>query len=257
MNFNRTSNRIQTLVRKLKQRKHRVKENLFTAEGERCVEQILNNGFITIEEVIISDDFVLSGQLKQYSVKYSVLPHDEFETLVDTDNPQGVLALCHLPEKRIVEDILDKPGLIIALDAIQDPGNLGTIIRTAAWFDVAAILTGIGTADAWQPKVVRSTAGATGSITLIRGELENLFQKLEKAGWNVLLLDGGESSASVRKIQKYDKTILVIGNEANGINPDLLTSGRDKVRIDGNSQTVESLNAAIAAGIAMYHLQGL
>jgi RNA methyltransferase, TrmH family len=257
MIFNRTSNRIQTLVRKLKQRKHRVKENLFTAEGERCVEQILKNGYITIEEVIISDDFKLPGHLKQYSVKVSALPSDEFETLVDTDNPQGVLALCRLPEKGSLKDIVDKPGLIIALDALQDPGNLGTIIRTSAWFEVTAILTGIGTADAWHPKVVRSTAGATGSIPLIRGELDKLFQKLEKAGWNVLLMDGGESSVSVRKIQKYDKTILVIGNEANGINPGLFTPGRDKVKIAGNSQAVESLNAAIAAGIAMYHLQGL
>jgi RNA methyltransferase, TrmH family len=257
MKFNRTSNRIQTLVRKLKRRKYRVKENLFIAEGERCVEQILKNGFITIEEVIISDNFKLSGQLIDFNVEISALPPDEFDALVDTDNPQGVLALCHLPEKGSVNDIVDKAGLIIALDTLQDPGNLGTIIRTAAWFDVTAILTGIGTADAWHPKVVRSTAGATGSIPLIRGDLEKLFQKLEKAGWNVFLLDGGENSANVRKIHKCDKTVLVIGNEANGINPDLLTSGRDKVRIDGNSQTVESLNAAIAAGIAMYHLQGL
>jgi RNA methyltransferase, TrmH family len=257
MKFNKTSNRIQTLVRKLTIRKHRERESLFLAEGERCVVQILERGLITIEEVIIADNYTPSDEIQNSGINISVLSSDEFKSISNTETPQGIIALCRMPDMFSIHDLPEMKGLLIALDALQDPGNLGTIIRTAAWFGASGILAGKGTADPWHPKVVRSTAGATGSIPLISGTLEKFFHELEHSGWEILLLDSGENSVSLHEARTAEKTVLVVGNEANGIDPKLLASGRKKIRIDGNPAAVESLNAAIAAGIAMYHLQGL
>jgi len=243
--------------RKLQQKKYREQYGLFVAEGERCVRQILNNGMIDVESVILNEEFegnLLKEAASNKTVVYT-LPEKDIEELADTENPQGVIAICRIPEGRPFLKAVDLKDNIVATDAVQDPGNLGTIIRTAAWFGVAGLLCGRGTADPWNPKVVRSTAGATGSIPVWSGDLENLFKPLEKNGWRILMLDGGKGSVAIHEITSPNQIVLVVGNEANGIRKDLLGSGRKKVRIDGKSTAVESLNAAIALGIALYRLQ--
>lgn len=137
-------------------------------------------------------------------------------------------------------------------DAIQDPGNLGTIIRTAAWFGVSGIVFGEGCVDPFHPKVVRSTAGATGTVSFLKGNLEPLFRDLESSGWHVYLLDGSARAREIRTVRPGKKSILIAGNEANGIRPELFCSNRSPVRIGGDSATVESLNAAVALGISLF-----
>jgi len=242
---------------KLQHKKYREQYGLFIAEGERCVGQILNNGIIDVECVILnekSEETHLKGAVSDKTVVYT-LPEKDLEELADTENPQGVIAICRIPKGRPDLKAAHLKDMIIATDAVQDPGNLGTIIRTAAWFGVAGLLCGRGTADPWNPKVVRSTAGATGAVPLWSGDLEHLFKQLEKNGWRILMLDGGKGSVPIHEITSRNQTVLVVGNEANGIRMDLLESGRKKVRIDGKSTAVESLNAAIALGIALYGLQ--
>lgn len=242
--------------RKLQQKKYREEYGLFIAEGARCAGQILDNALIDVECVILSetlDDTSLAGKITNSTEAYS-LPEKDFNELADTENPQGVIAVCHIPQSRPFQDLTGLQGMIVAADAVRDPGNLGTIIRTASWFGTAGLLCGSGTVDPWHPKVVRSTAGATGAVPVWSGNLEKLLQLLEEKGWRILLLDGGEGSVPISEFTSHKKNVLVVGNEANGIQPALLASGREKIRIEGNSTAVESLNAAIALGIGLYAL---
>ncbi len=227
------------------------------AEGERCVEQILQNGIVFVEELVVEEGYDPSRIILGAGCPISRLGKPDFEELSDTDNPQGVMAICRIPDEIPPEKLAARSGVIVATDAIQDPGNLGTMIRTAAWFGAVGLMYGTGTVDPWHPKVVRSTAGATGTIPWLSDDLEGLFMQLEADGWRVLMLDGGEGSVPLPDVSKQQKTVLVVGNEANGINPELMTSTRQRVKIEGTAGTVESLNAAIALGIAMYEMRRL
>lgn len=245
------SNNQVKLWRKLQRTKYRKKEGLFIAEGERCVEQIVTNGFVDVEAVVVEDGYQPGFQVGD-SV-FEVGPSD-FETLSDTDSPQGVLAVCKIPEESTSDQMQTDSGVLVALDAVQDPGNVGTIIRTTAWFGAAGILFGDGTADPFHPKVVRSTAGATGSLPYLKGDLAKLLDQFEKTGWQSYLMDGGDVAVSIKTEKPANRSILVIGNEGNGISQKLFADHRKRVRIPGDDLSVESLNAAIALGIGIYEI---
>ncbi|HCD53486.1 MAG TPA: hypothetical protein DEQ34_13640 [Balneolaceae bacterium] len=242
-----------TLLRKLKMRKHRKKESLFIAEGERTVEQILTNGHIEVEYIFMEGDADLFPGLHTNCFS---LTKEQMEEASDTDSPQGVLAVCKIPDEATIQTLQEKSGIILAMDAIQDPGNLGTIYRTAAWFGVKAIILGTGTVDLYNSKVVRSTAGATGSVPILTGDLNTILNTFEQSDWKVYLLDGNPGAVSMTKQNFGAKAILVTGNEANGITDSLIQSHRSRMLIDApeHSNPVESLNAAIATGIALHHV---
>lgn len=251
------SNREITLLRKLKQRKHRQKERLFIVEGERAVEQVLQNGFTEVRDVFISVD---SGQEKTVQTEGAKrLSQELFEELSDTESPQGILAVCKIPEELKLETWYGKQGLLVAFDRIQDPGNLGTMLRTGAWFGAAGLLIGRGTVDMFNPKVVRSTAGAVGSLPQTAGKLTEMLTRLESRGWQTLLLDGNPGAESLQSVQPAKKSIVVVGNEAAGIDPELITPHRKRVMIPpgGADSGVESLNASVALSIALYHCRAL
>ncbi|WP_340105366.1 TrmH family RNA methyltransferase [Rhodohalobacter sp. 8-1] len=252
MQIRPASNNQLKLWRKLQQTKYRKKEGLFLAEGERCVEQIVENGFLKVESIILEKGYRAGFDFE--AAAYEV-ERTEFESLSDTDTPQGILAICKVPEE--ARGLHQKEsGLMVAFDAVQDPGNVGTIIRTAAWFGAAGLLIGNGTADPFHPKVVRSTAGATGALDYAKGDLAELLGEFENVDWQVYLMDGGDDSINLQSIKPEKKSILVIGNEGNGISDHLFLSQRTKVGIPGHSSAVESLNAAIATGIGLYHMTG-
>ncbi|MDZ7718355.1 MAG: RNA methyltransferase [Balneolaceae bacterium] len=252
MNIQSASNNQLKSWKKLQMGKYRKKTGLFLAEGVRCVEQILDNEKVEVQELIIENGW----NPNQLSVKTDLpifeLETSDFETVSDTDNPQGIVAVCKIPQESSVENLSQKSGVILATDAIQDPGNLGTIIRTACWFDVAGILIGTGTVDPFHPKVVRSTAGATGVLPYTSGKLNDLLSALEKENWTTFLLDAGEVSNNLDERPKSQKSILVVGNEGNGISNELFQNGRHRIKIDGNPNQVESLNAAVACSISLY-----
>ncbi|MGN8224915.1 TrmH family RNA methyltransferase [Gracilimonas sp. BCB1] len=249
----KASNNEIKLLRKLARKKYREKEQRFVVEGERAVEQVVENGLVEVETVFVSNGIAVSNQLSSISV---AIEEDVLAEVADTDNPQGILAVCRMPGEVGIDELKNGEGVIVATDAIQDPGNMGTILRTAAWFGAKALIAGRGSVDVYHPKVVRSTAGATGSIPVLSGELEEIFTELEATGWQFVLLDGGAESVSLRSVQPAKKTIIVVGNEGNGISENLLNSDRQKVRIDSapGQDKVESLNAAIAVSIALWGL---
>jgi RNA methyltransferase, TrmH family len=238
--------------KKLSMTKHRKKSGLFMAEGIRCVEQILENELLDVVE-IVTDDSINLSQFKRISdidtYKVSI---SEMASIADTETPQGVIAICRIPAEPDFEELIQSGSLIVALDALQDPGNMGTVIRTAAWFGAGAIIIGEGSVDPYHPKVVRSTAGATAVVPIVRADLETALNKLEEHQWITYLLDASNGSESISETDYVPKTVLVLGNEANGISPSLVNPHRKKIKIEGNADKVESLNASIAIGIVMY-----
>lgn len=256
------SNNKLTLLRKLNQKKHRENEQLFLIEGSRAVQQVIANGTVQVKELYFDES---QGHWQQEAWRGIGENHPavlingaHFREVSDTDNPQGVLALCTMPQEAGLEDLAEQSGVVIATDRIQDPGNLGTIIRTAAWFGAKGILSGKGTVDLFHPKVVRSTAGATGSVPHRNVELNDVLPEFERKGWKILILDGGGEACNIREVNPPGKTILIVGNEANGVDKNLFAEERKSVRISScvDEAGVESLNAAIAAGIALYALTG-
>lgn len=254
------SNRQLTLLRKLNRKKYREQEQQFLIEGSRAVEQVIHNGEAAVCGLFFDESqrYWEQEYWMQVCKEFPsvIMSEGHFKEVSDTDNPQGVLALCNMPKEAEIGELAAQSGIILATDRIQDPGNLGTMIRTAAWFGVKGLLSGKGTVDLFHPKVVRSTAGATGSLSYRNTELAGVLPEFEDAGWEVFILEGGESSQDIRQVDSSGKTILLVGNEANGVAPDLFTGLRKRVGIPflSDREYVESLNAAIATGIALFAL---
>lgn len=254
------SNRQKTLLRKLNRKKYRYKECLFLLEGARAVQQVIANEKVQIRALFFDESQRYWEQpdwekmFDQFEV--ASLSKELFTEVSDTDTPQGVLALCEMPSEATAEELAEKSGLIVALDGLQDPGNLGTIVRTAGWFGISGIISGKGTVDLFHPKVVRSTAGATGTIPFVNGELSEVFDTLEQHNWQVFLLDAGAESNALHELSSIKKGVIVVGNEGHGICDELITAKRSSLRIPSPvaQRNVESLNAAIAASIALYGL---
>ena len=239
------------LLRKLCQRKYREQEQLFLVEGKRAVEQILENNAVEVVSVFVNTEIPVLSSSK---ASVFLLSPALFKKLSRTENPQGVLAICKMPKPVNMESFASSNGVLVATDAIQDPGNLGTIIRTASWFGVQGIFYGTGTVDPFNPKVIRSTAGATGILPSISGNLATLLTDLEVQGWQSFLLDGNAGATPISEVSFPEKKILVVGNETNGITNKLITPGRKRMLLPSKSGTkaVESLNAAIALSIALW-----
>jgi TrmH family RNA methyltransferase len=257
------SNRQITLLRKLNRKKYREQEHLFLLEGARAVRQLADNGTVSIATLFFdeSQGYQEEKEWKERAEKAegAVLDQKLFAEVSDTDNPQGVLALCNMPAESSTKTMSGKAGVIVAFDAVQDPGNVGTIIRTASWFGATGLLSGKGTVDLFHPKVVRSTAGATGTIAYQNGELSELLPAFEEQGWKIHLLNKSDQSVPLNLLRDIpSKVILVVGNEGHGIDKKLMAENRPQAEIPSASAhpPVESLNAAMATSIALYHFTG-
>lgn len=255
------SNRQLTLLRKLQRKKYRQQEQLFIVEGERAVEQVLENGKVKVKHLFFDEAQRLweadnwRGTIQEFSA--TMVGEKDYHEITDTQTPQGLLALCVIPGEISLDKCARSEGIIVATDRIRDPGNLGTIVRTAAWFGINGLLLGKGTVDLFHPKVVRSTAGATGTVPFRNSDLHAELEKLEHKEWEIMLLDAGMNARSLKKIKPARKRVVVIGNEANGIDKKLFKPDRIIAKIESGSSTpVESLNASIALSIALYTLAG-
>jgi len=262
MSINSASNRQLTLLRKLNRKKYRQKEQLFLLEGARAVQQVVDTASISIKALFFDEEqqyYLKNGwqEITRHIDSYT-LTAGIFAEVSDTDTPQGILAMCYMPPEITVEDLAEKKGIIVAFDGVQDPGNLGTIIRTATWFEAVGLISGRGTVDLFHPKVVRGTAGATGTIPHLNGNLSEILPDLEKSGWQVLLLDAGTDSIPLPEVNPTEQSLIVVGNEAHGVDPDLMAEPRKKVRIPSPQKKpkVESLNAGVAASIALFDITG-
>ena len=220
----------QKLIRSLEQKKYRQREGLFVAEGPKVVGDLVEAG---VEQVMLfKEPEVTAEELR----KVSFLQH-----------PQGVLGVFKIPA--IPQPTMNKKKLMLALDGVQDPGNLGTIIRIADWFGISEVVCSIDTADCWAPKVVQATMGNIARVHIIYKDLCELLDEADKQGVNVYgtLLDG----RNIYEEELSEGGIIVMGNEGNGISLPLRERIKRKLFIPDFHQgrTADSLNVAIATAI--------
>ena len=181
-------------------------------------------------------------------IDYIQVPSNIFKLISEVEKPQGVLAIIEKENQK--EDIDYSQDIILALDDLQDPGNLGTIIRTADSVGLKQILISKGTTDPYNPKVIRSTMGAIFRVKII--ECENLGQTLkniQKNNYQIVVTDLN-TDKSIYDI-KMQKKVIVIGNEANGVSKEIKEQSDIKAIIPMFGKT-ESLNASIATGVILY-----
>ncbi|SDR67465.1 RNA methyltransferase, TrmH family [Polaribacter sp. KT25b] len=233
-----SKNQLKTIT-SLSQKKYRQKYKLFIAEGVKVVNELLNSSF-KIDTLFATDDFktdISSDKIIRISDK-------ELQKISNLKTPNKVLGLFMIPD----EKPLQKNGLSIALDAINDPGNLGTIIRLCDWFGVTQLLCSRETVDCYNQKVVQASMG---SLTRISIKYVDLKMYLIETKLPIFIADmDGEN---VYKSTLPKEAILVMGNEANGVSDELKTLIKNKISIPrfGETQETESLNVATATAILL------
>ncbi len=246
-------NEIVKSVKKLKEKKYRDLENAYIVEGIKMVREAIEEKAL-IRQIIICDDCEKSDSIPK-ELMYEIAKYDctyvtskVFKYISEVQTPQGVLAVIEKNNGDL--DINYNEDIIVALDDIQDPGNLGTILRTVDSVGLTQILVSKGTADCYNPKVVRSSMGAIYRVKVIECEdLLETLKEIKKNKFKILVTSLGDSKNIYD--MKYNKKVLVIGNEANGVEERIMNIADEKIKIPMLGRT-ESLNAAVATGIVLY-----
>ena len=233
-------------VRQLEQKKFRRREGLFVAEGTKVVGDLLAH--YQPQAVFASSEWLAVHQLNHGNIQE--VTAEELSRISFQQHPQQVLALFPIPSQATVDPshFTNHTSLSLALDGIQDPGNLGTIIRIADWFGITDIFCSEDTADAWNPKVVQATMGSIARVNILYMNLSALIDTLPQ-DFPVYgtLLDG--ENIYTQQLSPYG--IIVMGNEGNGISPEIRAKVNHRLLIPSYRQddTAESLNVAIATAV--------
>ena len=246
-----------TLARDLGRRNARDREHLFVAEGLRTVEELVRSP-LRIRGVLVAPQLADSPRgaallaSLEGRAEVAAVTDREFASAAGTESPQGVLAIGEIPRFGLERLELRADARILILDALQDPGNVGTILRTAAALGVMATVSLPGTVDLWNAKVVRSAMGAQFHHPAFRTTWEELDPFLSAASVAVWGADG--AGAPPNAAPAPSRLALVLGNEGSGLRPE---ARRRCTRLVGLpvTQAVESLNVAVAAGILIYALR--
>lgn len=246
----------------LSKKNERVKKwkKLHTKKGRTQTHSYLIEGFHLVSEAVQHrekiKEFLVSEQISEndYAAypeeKVVIISREIAEYLSDTETPQGIFAILEKKEMSIPETF-EQP--LLFLDNVQDPGNVGTMIRTADAAGFGAVVLGKGTVDLYNSKVLRSTQGSHFHFPVYDGDLAEWFEKLQHKGVPVYGTELNEEAVAYREIEAPDVFALVMGNEGNGMNKELLKQTTKNLYIPITGQA-ESLNVAVAAGILMFSL---
>ena len=242
-------------IRKLKDKKYRDENNEYIIEGIKLIEEAVKEN-AEIKKVIVCDDttrtYEIPTNVMLEIAKYECVYVTEkiFNMITQVTNPQGIMAIV---KKNVTNSEIDySQDIIVVLDGVQDPGNLGTILRTVDSVGLSQIIVSKETADAFNPKVVRSTMGAIFRVKVIECEdLKKVLKEMKKRKIKVYATDL-QTDKSIYDVD-YQKSAIIIGNEANGVSRDILELADEKIKIPMIGKT-ESLNAAVATGIILYEV---
>ncbi len=234
-------------INSLRIKKFRNQERTFIAEGEKLVDELVNS---TLEVSAIYHTSSFTPLVYKKEVEAYQISDDEMKKISGLSNPSPVLSLVRIPELNL-KNIDFKNSLTLALDDIQDPGNLGTIIRLADWFGIDSIICSNETVDAFSPKVIQSCMGAISRVNVIYNNLEDILKDLR---YNHKLPVYGTfmQGDDIYSIDLEPKGVIVMGNEGNGISPKIERILSQKIHIPSfanNRTAVESLNVAMATAI--------
>ena len=240
-------------IKKLKDKKYRDINKEFIIEGIKLIKEAIEEK-ADIKQIVICDNCqntdVIPKELMYEIAKYECVYVTEniFKTISDVNTPQGILAI--ISRETTEAEIDYTQDIIVALDDIQDPGNLGTILRTVDSIGLNQILVSKGTADSYNPKVVRSTMGAIFRVKIIECEdLEKTLREVKKQKFK-LVVTSLQTEKSLYDID-FNRKVIVIGNEANGVEQKIQDLADEKIKIPMLGKT-ESLNASVATGIVLY-----
>ena len=241
----------------LKRKKFRDSEGYFLIEGVHLIEECLNSKYynkalkkLILEKGFLNNELLEKINSKTPNIETAHLEKNKFNKLTDTENPQGIIGVIKKTKPVIKED---NKKLIVALENLNDPGNLGTILRTCYWFNVNEILISRNSVELYNSKVVRATQGALFNL-IIREEqnLSNELKKLYSKGFEIYLTDSeGKFKLNEMNFKKRTNYVFVFGNEANGISEELKQNKIfNTLRIKRNTNC-ESLNVGVSVGIIL------
>ena len=221
----------------LKESKYRREYNEFLAEGKKSLEMALKAG--AVREVFTTEEISgLPNDLTQY-----ILKEDLLKKIASSVNPEGVVFTCNIVNKKP-----KRMNKVVYLDHVNDPGNVGTIIRTALAFSYDAVVLSDGSCDPYNEKVVAASKGAIFSIPLLKGSLCEFCE-----GREVIISSLSDKSVDIKDLKTPKSFILVVGNEANGVSEEIMKLASIVTKIE--IANIDSLNVAIATGILMDHLR--
>jgi|CXWL01.1.fsa_nt_gi TrmH family RNA methyltransferase len=234
-------------IQTLGQKKFRQQEGLFIAEGPKLVKELLEANAASVKEVYAVNDWIEGNRKLLTKTGVTEITEIELEKISQLTTPNKVLAV--VQQFDADETIIVKDRVTLVLDNIQDPGNLGTIIRIADWFGVEKIICSPDSADMYNPKVVQSTMGSIARVKVYYRDLAEWLDSQKDIPIYTACLDGQE----VTTIKKIKEGIIIIGNESKGISPEILNLANIKITIAQKGKA-ESLNAGVATGIILSHL---
>ncbi len=244
------------LLERLRRRKEREAEGLFLAEGVRVVEELLASG-IVLRLVAVSPSLVDTPRGRALAdalaarIPVRRVGDVELRHLAATDSPQGVVAAAEMPHASLGSLRPDERAIVLALDAVQDPGNFGALARCAAGFGALAMLVLPGSVDAWNPKAVRAAAGATFRLPVITASTTDATEWLRRNDFE--LCGAAAGGTPIGDIEVAARTALFVGNEGAGLSADVAAAIDREVAVP-IQPGVESLNVAVAAGILLYEM---
>jgi TrmH family RNA methyltransferase len=247
-----------TLARDLKRRKAREKHSLFVAEGVRSVEELLRSN-LTVRGALVAPQLAdaprgqaLRKLLGESGLEVTEVSEKDFRSAAETESPQGVIAIGEVPGRSL--DTLDVAGgcRLIVLDGVQDPGNAGTIVRTAAALGATATIALPGTVDLWNPKVIRSSMGAQFQHPAFHATVEDLIAFLERKQIELWATDA--SGSPLERSGAPMRLAIAVGNEGSGLSPAIRAQAKRTVSLP-IAANVESLNVAVATGIILHELR--
>lgn len=237
------------LIKSLALKKNREKENLFLVEGDKNVSEVLASKF-DVDRLFATSTFLAKNKSLLHKAKLTdEVTKQEIKQVSLLKNPQNSIALCRLPESKILSEKVDS-DLWIFLDDIQDPGNLGTIIRICDWFGINQLFCSPKTADVFNPKVIQASMGSFCRVEVFSTNFERIAQHATKMGMTIIgaFLEG----KNIYKVKLPPKALLVMGNEGNGISSDVERIIEKKIKIpefNQNPTSAESLNVSVATAI--------
>jgi TrmH family RNA methyltransferase len=234
-------------IQSLQHKKFRDEQNLFIAEGPRLVKDLLESRRFTCKEFFAAAEWVHQNNtwlssLKDTSVE--TVKDFELEKISALSTPHSVLAV--FEKGKPDENIKTTGKITLVLDTIQDPGNMGTIIRIADWFGISNMICSAGSADIYNPKVVQATMGSLGRVNIVYTDLAGWLQQHT----TVKVYSASLKGKDLQSFGKLKEGIIIIGNEAHGISEEVMELVNEKMTIPRTGEA-ESLNAAVAAGIIL------
>jgi len=239
----------------LKQKKYRIQTGEFLVEGLRNVEEAVEYGNTKTIFFVPTDDERTNSLLQKAEnkgIEISETYEGYMEQISDTTTPQGIIAICVMP-KRQISDVFNNRDVVLVVDRVQDPGNLGTMLRTADAVGAGGVICLAGTVDLYSPKVVRSSMGALFHLPVLDNITEAEFLQGALVHHYETVVTTPEGDTSVYEVCSGGKKAIIMGNEANGVSQTLLESANYRVFVPMKGRA-ESLNVGIATAIVMFEL---